>query len=367
MNIPFVDLGTQHRELEEELLGAVASVVESCQFILGDELSSFEDEFARYCGTAYCVGVANGTDALHLSLRALGIGPGDEVITAANTFVATAFAVAHVGAQAVLLDVEPDGCNIDTSLIERAITERTKAIIPVHLYGHPAEMDDIMAIARAHGLKVIEDACQAHGARYRGQRVGTFGDVACFSFYPGKNLGALGDGGAIVTDDSELAERLRILRHCGQSAKNVHPMIGYNSRLDTLQAAVLRIKLRHLDRWNERRRAAAKLYSELLAGAGLTLPVEQPSSEHVYHLYVIEHEQRDALLAQLATKGISCGIHYPLTVNEHEPFKDAKTFPDGAPTARARSRRILSLPMSPHISDEQIRTVARTVMQFGRG
>jgi len=282
MNIPFVDLGTQHRELEEELLGAVASVVESSQFILGDELSAFEDEFARYCGTAHCVGVANGTDALHLSLRALDIGPGDEVITAANTFVATAFAIAHVGAQPVLLDVEPDGCNIDVNLIEPAITKRTKAIIPVHLYGHPAQMDDIMAIAGAHGLKVVEDACQAHGARYRGRRVGTFGDVACFSFYPGKNLGALGDGGAILTNDSELAERLRILRHCGQSAKNVHPMIGYNSRLDTLQAAVLRVKLRHLDRWNERRRAAARLYSELLAGAGLTLPAVQPSSEHVY-------------------------------------------------------------------------------------
>jgi dTDP-4-amino-4,6-dideoxygalactose transaminase len=366
VSIPFVDLGTQHRLLERELLGAVADVVATSQFILGDELSAFEEDFARYCSTAYCVGVASGTDALHLSLRALGIGPGDEVITAANTFVATVFAIAHVGAQPVLVDVEPDGYNIDTSVIERAISERTKAIIPVHLYGQPAEMDEILAIAKSHGLRVVEDACQAHGARYRGQRVGSFGDAACFSFYPGKNLGALGDGGAIVTNDSELAEGLRILRHCGQSTKNVHPMIGYNSRLDTLQAAVLRVKLRHLDEWNERRQAAARLYTELLSEAGVVLPTERPCSEHVYHLYVIQHQQRDALLDQLANEGISCGIHYPLAVNEHEPFKHVKTFPEGAPNARVRSRRILSLPMSAHISDDQIRTVARAVMRFGR-
>jgi dTDP-4-amino-4,6-dideoxygalactose transaminase len=359
-------LGTQHRLLEKEVLSAVADVVATSQFILGDELCAFENEFALYCDAAYCIGVANGTDALHLSLRALDIGPGDEVITVANTFVATVFAIVHAGAVPVLVDVESDGYNIDTGLIEDAITARTKAIIPVHLYGHPVEMDQVMAIARSHGLKVVEDACQAHGARYRGQRVGSFGDAACFSFYPGKNLGALGDGGAIVTSDSEVAERLRILRHCGQSAKNVHPLIGYNSRLDTLQAAVLRIKLRHLDRWNERRRAAARLYTELLEGAGIALPTEHPSSEHVYHLYVIEHEQRDALLDQLASQGISCGIHYPLAVNEQEPFKDVKTFPDGAAAARARSRRILSLPMSPHISDEQIQKVARAVIQFGR-
>lgn len=361
LNIPLVDLSAQHESIRDEMIEAMAGVVDSSQFILGDELRSFEAEFAQYCQVPYCVGVGNGTEALHLALRALGVGPGDEVITAANTFIATALAIAHSGAEAVLVDVDPDGYSMDAGLLEDAITPRTKAIIPVHLYGHPANMSDVLAIADRHDIPVVEDASQAHGALYKGQRVGSFGRMACFSFYPGKNLGALGDGGAVVTGDIELAERLRLLRHFGQVGKNVHSGIGFNSRLDTLQAAALRVKLRKLEEWNGLRRTAAGLYQNLLSETDLVLPAEHPDCTHVYHLYVVQHEERDRLNDALASAGVHCGIHYPTALHEQEPFRHARTVPHGAPVAVERSRNMLSLPMFPGLDEEKVKYVAEQV------
>ncbi len=364
MTIAFVDLATQHAQVKTEIVDAVQRVLNTGQFILGGELQAFEEEFAEYCGTRHCVGVGSGTDALHLALRAFGVGPGDEVITAANTFIATAFAICHAGATPVLVDIEADGNNMDVRQLERAITPKTKAVIPVHLFGQPANMDAIREIAGEHGLIVVEDACQAHGALYRGIRIGSLGDAACFSFYPAKNLGALGDGGAIVTNNDQVAEQARILRNCGQSIKNQHPVVGFNSRLDTLQAAVLRIKLRHLDTWNKQRRNAAALYNKLLADSGIGLPHEQQGTEHVYHLFVIQHDRRDELHSYLSSHDIACGTHYPMAIHEQPPFANVTTVPDGAPLAIARSRRILSLPMSPDITEEAIHEVASAIKSF---
>jgi len=353
-----VDLSAQHESVRSHVLEALARVLDSNQFILGDELTAFESEFARACGVKHCVGVGNGTEALHLTLRALGVGPGDEVITAANTFIATALAIAHTGAAPVLVDVSSDGYAMDPEALEDAVTPRTAAIIPVHLYGHPTNITEVLAVAEAHGIPVIEDASQAHGAHYRGRPVGSFGRAACFSFYPGKNLGALGDGGAVVTSDPELADRLRLLRHFGQAAKNSHEILGYNSRLDTLQAAVLRVKLRKLDEWNGQRRESAALYREYLGGNGLVLPEERVDCHHVYHLYVVEHEDRDGLSSALAQRSVFCGIHYPTALHEQAPFRGVRTVPEGAPTATARSRRILSLPLYPGISRDQVEFVS---------
>jgi len=365
MNIPLVDLVTQYKNIHSEVLKVVEQVLSRGHFILGEEVNLFEAEFARYCGVKHCVGVASGTDALHLCLNALGIGPGDEVITAANTFVATAFAISYTGAAPVFVDVTRSDFNIDVNLIESAITERTKAIIPVHLYGQPADMDTILLLAQKYSLKVIEDACQAHGARYGDRPVGSIGDVGCFSFYPGKNLGAYGDGGAVVTNDAELADKIRLLRHYGQKVKNVHSVMGYNSRLDTLQAAILLVKLRHLEDWNEKRRAAARLYEELLSGNDILLPSEKTGVRHVYHLYVIQHERRDELVAALHDKGIiACGIHYPLPLNQQEPYLTAKTVPEGVPITMDLSKKILSLPMFPEILKEQIEVVAEAIKSF---
>ncbi|NUO81611.1 DegT/DnrJ/EryC1/StrS family aminotransferase [candidate division KSB1 bacterium] len=359
--IPLVDLVSQYRNLREELLPALEHVLESGNFILGDEVALFEEEFARYCGVEHAIGVASGTEALHLALHALGIGPGDEVITAANTFIATAFAISYTGAMPVFVDVREDDFNIDVNLLEQALTPRTKAIIPVHLYGQPADIDAITRFANAHGLKVVEDACQAHGARSNDQPVGSFGHAGCFSFYPGKNLGAYGDGGAIVTNDTELAAKLRLLRQYGQSEKYIHAMVGYNSRLDTLQAAILRTKLKHLEGWNEKRREAAGLYHEFLAVSRAVLPREQPNARHVYHLYVIQHERRDALRAELLAKGIQCGIHYPVPLHLQAPYREARTIPQGAPVTTRLAQRILSLPIYPEISRVQVKRIAQAV------
>jgi len=356
--IPLVDLSAQHESIRDSVMEALGRILDSSQFILGDELAAFEREFASACGVAHCVGVANGTDALHLALRGLDVGPGDEVITAANTFIATALAIAHSGAEPVFVDVDRDGYSMDPELLEAAITPRTRAIIPVHLYGHPANMDEICAVAKDHDIPVIEDASQAHGATYQGRPVGSFGRAGCFSFYPGKNLGALGDGGAVVTDDEELADRLRLLRHFGQVRKNDHSILGFNSRLDTLQAAFLRIKLRKLDEWNELRRECARVYGEVLGGNGLVLPEERSGCRHVYHLYIVEHSMRDELLEALAQRGVYCGIHYPTAVHEQAPFRNARTVPHGAPVATERSRRMLSLPLFPGMQADQVRFVA---------
>jgi dTDP-4-amino-4,6-dideoxygalactose transaminase len=363
MRIPLVELAGQYRMLRDEILPAMDGVMSEAQFILGEDVTRFEEEFAAFCGARYCVGVASGLDALQLALRAVGVGPGDEVITAANTFIASALAVTHAGGTPVLADVREDDFNLDPEAVERAITPRTKAILPVHLYGQPARMDEIRDIARRHGLRVVEDACQAHGARYGAARAGAMGDAGCFSFYPGKNLGGYGDGGAVVTDDPKVAERLRLDRNYGSRIKYVHDSAGFNSRLDTLQAAVLRIKLRRLDGWNARRRALAALYRELLADADVLLPAEMRGVEHVWHLFVIRHPERDRLLADLHARGIGAGIHYPIPIHEQAPYAGIRTVPDGAPVSTMFARQILSLPLYPEMTEAQVVEVADAVRE----
>jgi len=364
MTVPFVDLISQYQNIRGEVIPAIEKVMSSAQFILGEDVDVFETTFARYCGADHCVGVSSGTEALHLALRALNIGPNDEVITPANTFAATAFAISYVGATPVFVDVKPTDYNIDVDLIENSITKRTKAIIPVHLYGQPADMDAILFLAHKYDLKVIEDACQAHGAEYKGRRTGSIGDVGCFSFYPGKNLGAYGDGGAVVTNNPELTDGIRLLRNYGQRVKNVHTMLGYNSRLDTLQAAILLVKLDHLDDWNEKRRTAARFYGNLLSGCNVLLPSENGRVHHVYHLYVIQHEQRDELLQHLKQMGILCGIHYPIPLNQQQPYLYARTVPDGLPITTDVSKKILSLPLFPEITEDQIHRVVEGIATF---
>lgn len=364
MQIPLINLALQCDGIRDDVMTAMENVICKANFILGEEVERFEEKFARYCGAKHSVGISNGTEALHLSLRALGVGPGDEVITVANTFAATAFAISYAGATPVFVDVDPSDYNMNVNLLEEAITKRTRALIPVHLYGQPAKMDDIMAIAGRHGLKVVEDACQAHGALYRGQPVGSFADAACFSFYPGKNLGAFGDGGAVVTNDDDLAEQLRQLRNYGQRVKNDHGQLGYNSRLDTLQAAVLLVKLRYLDRWNAQRRAAASIYTELLADTDFILPMTNADVQHVFHLYVVQHERRDELLAHMKQQGIFCGIHYPIPLSQAAPFLASRTVPPGVPESVRLANRIASLPMFPEITNDELQRVAESARSF---
>jgi dTDP-4-amino-4,6-dideoxygalactose transaminase len=361
MTVPFVDLKVQSAELRRELSSAIEGVVDSAQFILGDQVASFERAFAEYVGSEHCIGVANGTEALHLTLRALDIGPGDEVITAANTFIATALAITYTGASPVLVDVDPVDYTIDVNLIERAISPRTKAILPVHLYGQPADMPAILELAGRYDLPVIQDACQAHGARIGDKPLGAFGAAACYSFYPSKNLGGFGDGGAVVTNCGQLAQRIRMLRDYGQRAKNDYAMLGFNSRLDTLQAAVLAVKLQYLDQGNEQRRLVAAKYRDLLADADVIRPHERPGTTHVYHLYVVRHAQRDLLRNRLQQTGVQCGIHYPTPIHELESFRGARTVPEGAPVSTRLARQILSLPMYPELSDEAVGRVTNAV------
>lgn len=364
--IPFVDLVGQCNELCDEIVPAIEHVIRGASFILGDEVQRFEQQFAEYCHAAHCVSVASGTDALHLALRALEIGKGDEVITVANTFAATALAIAYTGATPVFVDIATEDYNMDPQMLQDAITTKTKAIVPVHLYGQPAEMDAIRQIADRHGLAIVEDACQAHGAYYRQDAAGTMGDAGCFSFYPGKNLGAFGDGGAVVCNDLKLAEKLRLLRNYGQRVKNEHSMIGYNSRLDTVQAAVLRVKLAYLDLWNEQRRDAAGWYGELLTavGAPLELPIEKSHVRHVYHLYVVQHDDRDGLSDYLKQRGIQCGIHYPHPICHAAPFRAAKTFPKDVAVSTRAAQRILSLPMYPGLHHDDIQRIANEIAAY---
>ena len=364
MAVPFLDLVSQFGNLRDEMLPAIERILQSAQFILGEEVELFEEKFAAFCGAEHCVGLSSGTEALHLALRALEIGPGDEVITVANTFAATAFAIAYTGADPVFVDVRRTDYNLDTDLLEQAISSRTKAIVPVHLYGQPADMDAIMAIAEKHGLRVVEDACQAHGALSGQRPVGALGDVGCFSFYPGKNLGAYGDGGAVVTNNAQLADKIRLLRNYGQRVKNEHSMLGYNARLDALQAAILLVKLNHLADWNERRRGLADSYREALAHSDVILPSENVGTRHVYHLFVIQHDQRDDLRTFLEEHEVYCGIHYPVPLPEAAPFQTARSVPDGVPVATELSKRILSLPMFPEMTAEQVGHVADAVASF---
>lgn len=364
MQVPFVDLRTPHRVLRDELNEAIQRVLDRCDFALGQDVGLLEEEFATYCGTKHAIGVGSGLAALELSLRAFGVGPGHEVIVPAHTFTATAAAVTFAGAVPVLVDVDPTTYNIDTKQIEAAITPRTRAIIPVHLYGLPANMDTLMAIASKHNLFVVEDACQAHGALYKGRRTGSLGHAAAFSFYPTKNLGAGGDGGIIVTDDDEVAEAARAMRNCGQRVKNQHELHPFNHRLDTMQAAILRVKLKHLDEWNEGRRQAAQLYSELLADSNVVVPVESPDSQHVYHLYVIRTPHREALREYLNSQGIGSAIHYPNPIHK-QPFYSKSEIRYGAlPETDKLVGEILSLPMFPEMTKEQVAYVASHVKQF---
>ncbi len=358
MPIPLLDLVAQFENIRDEATGAIQNVLQKANFILGEEVEWFEDKFADFCGAGHCVSVSSGTEALHLTLRAMEIGPGDEVITAANSFAATPFAIAHTGATPVFVDVKADDFNLDVDLLEEAITSRTKAIIPVHLYGQPADMDAIRTLAERFELKVVEDAAQAHGAIYRGQTVGTLGDAACFSFYPGKNLGAYGDGGAVVTDNSELADKLRLLRNYGQQVKNVHDSLGYNARLDTLQAAVLLVKLNYLEEWTHLRRAAADRYRDLLATSDVQLPSEKDDVRHVYHLFVIQHDRRDELLAHLKDREIYCGIHYPFPLPRGSPVPIC---PDRA-AGRARDDSLVA----PHLVLAPLRRTSRRADSIGR-
>ena len=364
--IPFVDLAGQCEELAPEVIPAIESVIRRAAFILGDEVHEFEEKFADFCDANYCVGVASGTEAIHLALRAVGVGPGDEVITAGNSFVATTYAISHAGAMPVLVDVNASDHNINVELIERAITTRTKAIVPVHLYGQPANMDAIKQIADKHGLKIVEDSAQAHGAELGGKRMGSIGDAGCFSFYPGKNLGAFGDGGAVTTNDPEIADRLRLLRNYGQKQKNVHSVMAFNSRLDTIQAAVLLVKLPYLDDWNNQRRHAAELYHQYLEDSELILPVENDNCRHVYHLFVAKHEQRDQLVAYLKEQKIFCGIHYPMPLHHAEPYTTVRSIPRNLPVSTELAGKIFSLPMFPGITEEQIHRVSDAIKSFSR-
>ena len=355
--IPFLDLRAAYLELKPEIDAAIARVLDSGWYILGTEVEAFEAEWAAYCGCAHAVGVANGLDALTLALRALDIAPGDEVIVPSNTYIATWLAVSAIGAKPVPVEPDPATHNIDPNRIAAAITPRTKALLPVHLSGQPADLDPILAVARNHNLAVVEDAAQAHGARYKGQRIGAHGDVVCWSFYPGKNLGALGDGGAITTNRPDLADRIRVLRNYGSRVKYTNEVQGTNSRIDPLQAAVLREKLRVLDDWNDRRRCLAGEYLDALAGTGLTLPAVPSWAEPVWHLFVVRHPERDAIHQQLNAAGIGTLIHYPIPPHRQQCYAE-ETGNDSSPIATRLASEVLSLPMGPHLAMPQVAQVA---------
>jgi dTDP-4-amino-4,6-dideoxygalactose transaminase len=361
--IPFVDLKAQYASLRTEVNAAIQGVLDSCQFILGSEVAAFEEEFAAYCNARHGVGVNTGTSALHLALLAAGIGPGDEVITVPFTFVATVSAICYTGATPVFVDIDPQTFTMDTSAIEAAITERTKAILPVHLYGQPAEMDVILEIARRRGLVVIEDAAQAHGAEYKGRRVGALGDLGCFSFYPGKNLGAYGEGGMVVTNDPEYARKIRMLRDWGAEKKYQHVLKGYNFRLEGLQGAVLRVKLRHLETWTEARRAVARNYDRLLADSGVPTPQMLADVRHVFHIYAIRTARRQACHEALLAQGIQTGIHYPIPVHLLPAFTDLGYRAGQFPHAEQAAREVLSLPMFAELTMDQCEEVVRAVRE----
>lgn len=360
--VPFLDLGRMHAPIEDEILAAWRDILRTGVFVGGPHVSGFEAEMARFLGVEHAVGVANGTDAIALGLKALGLSRGDEVITAANTFFATVEGIVHAGGVPVLVDVEPHTATIDPAAVDRAVTPRTRFIVPVHLYGQPADMGGIGAVAEAYGLKVLEDNAQALGARYRGRRTGSLGHAAATSFYPGKNLGALGDGGAVTTDDPEVAARVRVLAQHGQIRKYEHVEVGQNSRLDALQAVALRLKLPLLDSWNDDRRLTARIFRDFLAGGEVELPVEAEERHHVYHLFVIRHEERDRLASELAEKGISTGLHYPVPIHLTPPFRQLGEGVGSFPVAERWARTGLSLPMFPGMrSDEILATVLAVV------
>lgn len=364
--IPFLDLKAQYHGIKDEIDGAIADVLESSQFVLGKAVAAFEEEFAHYCGGGQAIGVNSGTSALHLALLAAGVGPGDEVITTPFTFAATVATIHYCGATPVFADIDPVSFNLDPSRIAAAITEKTKAILPVHLYGHPAEMDSINAVARAHRIVVIEDAAQAHGAEYRGRRAGSLADIACFSFYPTKNLGAFGEAGAVVTADPEYARRIRLLRNWGQTRRYEHAMRGYNYRMEGMQGAILRVKLRHIEAWTEARRALAGVYTDLLKDAGVVTPMAQPHVRHVYHAYTIRTANRDAMVERLSAAGIQTGVHYPIPAHLQPAYRDGR-YPEGSlPEAEQAAREVVSLPIYPELRREQVEEVCESLARSGR-
>lgn len=364
MNIPFVDLKSQYHAIADDVHQAIAGVLENTDFILGRAVDQFEEEFAAYCETTYAIGVDSGYSALELIVRAYDIGPGDEVITAANTFIATVLAISNTGATPVLVDADPATYNIDPTKIEAAITSRTKAIMPVHLYGQPVEMDPILEIARKFDLKVIEDAAQGHGGRYKGRAVGSLGDAAGFSFYPGKNLGAYGDGGAVTTNDPVLADKIRLLRNLGQRTKYNHEIKGFNRRLDTMQAAILRVKLPHLDQWNTERRRVAAAYTNGLQGLPIVTPACPSYIEPVYHLYIVQVEDRDALQKQLNDAGIATGLHYPKPIHLQPAYQELGYQPGAFPVAENLAGQILSLPIFAELTNEAVTYITEQIRAF---
>ncbi|MCK4649033.1 DegT/DnrJ/EryC1/StrS family aminotransferase [bacterium] len=379
MRIPLVDLKSQYEEIKKEIQEAINRVLDNTAFILGEEVTKFEEEFAKFCGAKYGIGTSSGTSALHLALLSLGIGEGDEVITTPYTFTATVETIIHSGAKPVFIDIHPRNYNVDLQKLEEFIKKRckissktgqlanrltgklVKAIIPVHLYGQPCDLDPILELAEEYNLKVIEDACQAHGGEYKGKRVGSIGDVGCFSFYPGKNLGAYGDGGMVVTNDEKIANKIRCLRDHGRREKYEHLIVGYNYRLDALQAAILRVKLKYLDEWNEKRRKNASIYNELLKDLDIVIPYEEEYVKHVYHLYVIRTKERDEVYKFLQKKGIACGIHYPLPLHLQKAYRYLGYKEGDFPVAEECAREVISLPIYPELKREEIEYIVKTL------
>jgi dTDP-4-amino-4,6-dideoxygalactose transaminase len=365
MNVPFLDLKIQCKQIEQEVIPMLTDIIANAAFIGGPQVTGFEMEFAAFCDSKYSIGVNSGTDALRFALMAVGVDAGDEVITVPNTFIATTEAISQAGATPVFVDVLTDTCNMDPSLIEGKISKKTKAIMPVHLYGQTVDMDPIMQIARKHNIMIIEDACQAHGALYKGRKAGSMGIAGCFSFYPGKNLGAYGEAGAVVTQDKEIDQKVRIIRDHGQEQKHYHAMEGYNGRLDAIQAGVLRLKLKKLADWNEARRQNAKYYNELLSAIkGVTIPVEADSVKAIYHLYVILVDDRDGLRKYLAEKGIGTGLHYPVPLHLQKAYAYMGYKAGAFPVSENLAKRLLSLPMFPELTKEEIKYVCDSIKQY---
>lgn len=368
VTVPFVDLRAQYRAIRDEVRAAMDQVIEDAAFIGGKALHDFQDAFARYSGVRHGIGVSSGTSALHLALDACGVRPGDEVITVPSTFIATTEAITQAGGVIRFVDIEPEAFTLDPRRLDEAVGPKTKAVMPVHLFGQTADMDPIMATARARGLRVIEDAAQAHGATYNGRRAGGLGDIAGFSFYPGKNLGAYGDGGFVMTNDEEMARRVRLLLDHGRTTKYEHIAEGYNYRLDALQAAILTVKLRHLDSWNAARRRVAHAYDERLAGMdGLVLPVEQPGRGHIYHIYAVRSDRRDALRAHLEKKGIASGVHYPIPLHMQPAYRHLGIAKGSFPLSEALAETVLSLPMFPEMEERQVDAVCGAIGEFFTG
>ena len=370
MKIPLVDLKSQYEGIKSEIQTAINGILDSTAFIMGDAVIKFEEEFAKFCGARYGIGTSSGTSALHLALLALGIGEGDEVITTPYTFTATVETIIHSGARPIFIDINPRNYNIDVQKLEEFLKLKTqnpklktrpKAIVPVHIYGQPVDMDSILELAKKYDLKVIEDACQAHGAEYKGRRVGSIGDIGCFSFYPGKNLGAYGDGGMVVTDDGEIANKIRCLRDHGRREKYEHIMVGYNYRLDALQAAILRVKLKYLDNWTEKRRKNALIYDELLKDLDVITPYEEEYAKHVYHLYVVRTKRRDEIHKFLKEKGIACGIHYPLPLHLQKAYQYLEYKEGDFPIAEECAKEVISFPIYPELERKEIEYIVETL------